>query len=313
MGFSREDVSRAAAGDIPTRTVTSEDGREVATFGLVFIGASKAGMTDLFRQVERLAVAEDVSHIGRLSRPPRLEDFKELIIEEADISALARCKPGSCQVKLSAEMMDRYGREIKWSGKDLQSRARELTKTILVDYVSAYGERGNSALIAYADRPVGQSLASNLSVLLSRFPRLARDVGDLEAYLRGFPASQPPHCEDLIYWSRRKFGPKWVILINHAMIHRTGEPDSTCRAIALKQLYANHYFQGGLELFHLLAPPTGHPARGFYLLAQSRLMIDPPRGLLAGVQRSQISSQARSGLQARLGAIRSEITRARKD
>lgn len=56
----------------------------------------------LFRNLEQLAAAEDVTHIERLSTPPQVADFDALILEPDDIAALQKCRSGDCLLKLSA-------------------------------------------------------------------------------------------------------------------------------------------------------------------------------------------------------------------
>lgn len=302
FGFTKNDLAKVDRGGVCTVNLVSSDEREVSIIGLVRLKEGRTALAELFGNLERLALAEDVARIERLSNPPRVSDFAALVVEDEDIAALRKCRSGDCLLKLSAAMMDTLGNQVLWSSPGAREHAIARYKSILANYAGAYDQQGDSALITYADGATPQNLARNHTLLLNRAPSLLRDLPTIQQQLKDGSPSEP-EAESFLYWSRRKFGPKWVTTINHARLLFSHSEDPR-PVLVLKQIYANHFFQGGLQVYRVFYDSAMPSTSDSYLMLESRIMIDPPRGPLAGVQRSKIRTLAQSALAARLKVIR---------
>ncbi len=117
-------------------------------------------------------------------------------------------------------------------------------------------------------------------------PYLKRYVPNLYAYLENFPNRQLPQAEDTFIWIKEEFDNKDtrpILSVNHMVVYQpegsSGEP-----IVALKQIYATHYFEASLSLT-VLFEDVGGSDKSVYLLNISRARIDILRevpGFLAG-------------------------------
>ena len=86
---------------------------EIAVVGAVRIAAPPQALVARVRNIEEFKRGPDVIQVGRFSNPPRLDDLGALTIGKDDLD-LRRCRVGSCDVRLSAELITRFQREIDW-------------------------------------------------------------------------------------------------------------------------------------------------------------------------------------------------------
>ena len=80
--------------------------------------------------------------VGTFSTPARLEDVASLIIDEADLKRLSECRVEDCDVRLSADGIERVRRGIDWRAADASRNASLLVRRLLVDYVTRYRQSG---------------------------------------------------------------------------------------------------------------------------------------------------------------------------
>ena len=74
--------------------------------------------------------------------------------------------------------------------------------------------------------------------------------------------------------------------------------------VALKTLYASHYFNAALEVMVAVDLPD---RSGFYLLDLYRTRIDPPTGMLAGVLMGKVKSGVEQGVSENLKTAKSRV------
>src|SRR5262249_20388470 len=89
------------------------------------------------RDVEAFKRGPDVIQIGRFSNPPQAADLEPLAIGREDLD-LRRCRIGSCDIRLPADVIGRFQREIDWKAAGADARAAALFKKVLLDHVRAY-------------------------------------------------------------------------------------------------------------------------------------------------------------------------------
>ncbi len=94
-----------------------------------------------------------------------------------------------------------------------------------------------------------------------------------------------------------------VVRLNQVVVFPTGQPGGLRHVVAVKQLYASHYFHTALEIRAVVADevPGGGGATVVILnLARS----DGLTGLFGGLVKSKARSGSRQGLERALAAIR---------
>ncbi len=150
----------------------------------------------------------------------------------------------------------------------------------LADYLRAYAERGNAALVEYQSSRVSVWLGGELQQMFDAKPSLGGLVPEFYEYLTNYPKARASGVRDFLYWSTANFGFKPVTSVSHVTIFQ--QPGQG--VIVSKQIYANHYFDASLGLTFLVdLPADGKPA--MYLVYLNRSRIDLLSGWRAGVRK----------------------------
>jgi hypothetical protein len=226
-----------------------------------------------------------VLEVGTFSSSPAMTDLENLTLEANDVEDLKNCVVGNCELKLSAAMIERFGREVNWQGPDYAQQATQLFKTMLIEYVKDYRARGDAALIAYNDKQNEIRVAEEHDAIR----RVSGYLNDL-ASTAGSSELQP--LEEILVWNKIKFGLKPVISINHITIYKR-ERELGPQVLAVsKQIYANHYFNSSLALtgFVTVAGPAS------YLVYENRSRADGLSGPFSKFKRGVVEKKALEGL-----------------
>lgn len=296
------DQLRALESGVAISTLIDGDpAREVAVFGATWIDAPAASYVNAIKDIERFERGEGFLATKRISDPPRLEDFDRLDLPDSDITDLKTCRVGDCELKLSASALERMRREIDWSRPTAATDAKALARKMALEFVIAYQRGGNSELAVYRDAERPTFVARELESLIARTPTLAH-VPEVREYLVGYPNATLADSNSFLYWHQVKFGLKPTIRINHVVIQE--RPDIVL--IAIKQLYASHYFWTALQL-QALVPGR----RGFWLLSISRSRSDGLGGFVGRLIRGKVTGEAQKGMVAALKGAKQTLERSR--
>jgi hypothetical protein len=87
-------------------------------------------------------------------------------------------------------------------------------------------------------------------------------------------------------------------------------PSGVSHVIAIKQLYASHYFHTTLELRFLVDDGRSGDTPGFYLLSITRSRIDGTSGLTGALLRPVISRRSRHAVHHYLEHLKRQVERA---
>jgi len=87
-----------------------------------------------------------------------------------------------------------------------------------------------------------------------------------------------------------------------AIVYRDSRATGPAYAVAVKQLYASHYFETALDLT-VCVPDHENPGRGFYLITLKGSQQAGLTGLKGGIVRKVAVDKTRSSLERALGAI----------
>lgn len=308
MGLSAGDMRALASGVAVVRSLETPVRQEFAHLGAVRINAPYERFLERFRDIERFERGPGVPQIGRVGMTPRLDDLAPLQLPPGDVRSLAACRPGSCDVQLGAAVIARFQKEVKWSSPDAPRHVNDITRQMLVDLVRAYQTGGDAALGQYNDGTEPLGVAEQFRALLASSGGLPIPVPDLIAFLRDYPRSRPPGVEDFLYWTVVDFGFKPTIRLNHVVVYRLAPGLPAAYAIAIKQLYASHYFHSTLEI-RFLIDDSSAPRGGTWLLSVTRSRNDGTAGFRGRLLRPMISRRSRDAVRGYLEHVKRQVER----
>ena len=277
-------------GDAVAKLVQTSNKRELAVGGVVRLAVPRDDFVSKIRDIVRYKTNDAILQIGRFSDPPRIEDLAGLTMEPADLASLKKCKLGNCGLRMPAAEIERFRTEIDWTRKDSNARATLLARQMILQYVKAYLAGGDSALAEYHDRKRALSLADESRSLMAASLYLLEYAPEFHSYLEKYPAGQLEKVENLIYWSKEKFGLKPVVSVTHMTIYTVTRDGVANVIVSSKQLYASRYFESSfaLTVFVEVAEPGPSPAS--YLIYLNRSRTDLLGGILGGAKRSIVES-----------------------
>jgi len=282
--FEAADFAALEQGQTIVKLTPITDKRELAMCGMVSLRTTaeqflRSYIDGLSRQNN-----QTVLEAGRFGTAAAVADLQQLTIDAEEIEDLKQCVAGDCQIKLSAQMIERFRREVDWEAADYQAQATQLFKTMLVEYVRDYQARGPAALIEYNDKRYGVRLADEQQALGSA-------SGYLNDLLRDAKSGMQV-VEEAIVWSKIKFGLKPVVVINHIRAYKHDREHGPQVLVASNQIYANHYFTSSLALTAFVNVPGSAP----YLVYENRSRTDGLVGPFSKLKRGVIEKKSLEGL-----------------
>lgn len=293
-----DSAQRAAVerGEVVVKVLDTRDQRDVAVFAIVTAGVSRDLYIQQVADFQRWLGAPTRPRLGLFGHPASPADVVAVTIDSRDVSDLRSCRPGDCKVKLPATEMQRIQQAIDWKAPDVQPRVDAYARQRLVDYVTAYRARGDSAMVVYDDR--GNVRASDaFAALLRESPYVYHYAPSLHGYLAGYPHDTLDGVREVIYWAEDRLPRLRPILsIKHLVLYTPPELGGAATILAEKQVYASHYFEAAFELLTVVDRSPGS-----YLLLLRRFRFDdlPSGGLinLRGRVIGKLRDQARADLE----------------
>lgn len=306
LGFSGGELGRIERGEVVTRDFTGATAEEVALVGVVLLPLSPIEFARRFRALGPEVRGPRATQFGAFSTRPVPEDLGRFVLPLGDLEPLRACAVGDCKLKLPRDAITR----LRALGPNASAgQVTALVRAWLVEYAREYSKRGNAALVVYDDARRPLALHEGFHALLAEPPSLAESAPELHHYLDEFPARPLVGVEDRLYWSVEEFGLRPLTTITHAAID--ARPEAARGAprvlIALKQVYASHYFHAGLSTLMLFEAPAvggetgGGASSGSYLIWLDRSLFDTDLG---GFTRRRVVDRLEANLAARLGALR---------
>jgi len=135
--FSAADLEVLDGGEAVVKSVDTPVRQELAHFGAVYIDAPADRFVDRFVDIERFERGPGIPQIGRFDISPHLADLASLTLPAWDVTALATCRPGDCDVKLSTAAMTRFRNQVDWSSPNAAQQAHEIAREMLLELVRA--------------------------------------------------------------------------------------------------------------------------------------------------------------------------------
>ncbi len=276
-----DDRRRLDRGEPIARTIPAAN-PELAVFAAVAVRADGDRLHAWMRRIEVLKKSPYVVAIGRFSAPPRPDDVAALELEDADVSAVRKCRPGRCDVKLTADEMARLRRAIDAAGAGWRAAVQDTFRQIAVERVQAYLAGGHAAVGAYADVDPPGPLDASFSRLVRHSAFLTARRPELADYLVRYPRAPCPDVESFVYWSKERLGARPIVSATHVTLLRgTGESEPEALVLA-KTVWATHYIDASLAITALV---RGEPRSRAYLVYFNRTDVDVLDRAFSGLTR----------------------------
>jgi len=306
MPFSDKEFDELRGGKTVSKILKTDTKHEVGIISAARINVSKEYFLRNYRQKGMNMETASAGSWGIISTPPELEDLKAITLPEEDIEDLKKCKPGNCKVKAPIGAIRKIS-QLDAKAPDFEEKANLLIQQDTVDYLSKYLKDGNRAMVEYSDKKKPVQLAEQFQGLLEASPYLRKYVPQLYAYLDKFPNSHLDHAEDVFIWLKEDFEKgkmRPILSINHMVLYHPQGSNSN-PIVALKQLYAAHYFEASLGLTVLFEDPEGN-GNSLYLLNVTRARIDILRQI-PGIFAGKLYRGARNLLHKRISEVKENM------
>ena len=290
--------------------VLDTDTREVAIAGAVRIHGNRDKLVTRSRDLAVLKESAAVLDVGRFSAVPTPADLQPVSFEDYNLD-VRNCRPGDCHVRLGADDISRFHKEVNWNAADWREQSARVWRDVLARYAAAYLSNGRKALPDYVNKPEALSVASEVSLLTRDYGFVSTYSPELVAYLRDFGANPPPGAQQMLYWTREDFGIRAIFRISHQVILQVGGA-TPATLIATNQVYADHYLDAALTVT-MAVEPAGQPpastaqARDFYVISVSRARTRSLSGLLRRFARSTAQSRSRETMRKILASAKAAI------
>jgi hypothetical protein len=304
IGLADDQIAAIQSGKPVTKVISSKTPSEIAVFGVIYINASPEEYLKAAQNVDALRKSANYLAVRRFSSPPKLSDLEGFALDEDDVKDLKECKPGNCELQLPAESIEAFKAQVNWSAPDVPAQVNSLAQKMALDALVRYQKDGNSALGSYYDKEHAVHVVEQFESLLHGSPSISQYLPDLDRYLTDYPRAQLANAENVFYWEKVKFGLKPTLRMNHMIIYRGSGPSGPLDSVAIKQLYASHYFQTALDL-SVCAKDSNQPDnKGFYLITVKGSRQAGLTGPKGAVVRKNAISKIRSSLETSLTRIK---------
>jgi hypothetical protein len=222
------------------------------------------------------------------------------------VKALKDCKDGSCDVQLPVAAIEAFRDRIDWSRSDVDTQVNQLARPMLMRLLEAYRRGGNRALGEYRDKKNPVRIADEFETMLQRATVLPDVLPELRQYLLDYPNAPLPGADSYFYWEKVDFGLKPTIRLNHAVIYRGRTQGRDVATVAIKQLYATHYFHTALDVSACVTDGTTRRP-GFYLLTLKGSHQEGLTGVKGSLLRKVVVGKTRDSLERALAAIKRTV------
>jgi hypothetical protein len=278
IGLDSAQLVLIERGEAVVKVLDTRDRRDVAVFGIITANAARETYVTQLRDFRTSLRTPTRSQLGVFSDPASAADVAAVTISPRDVADMKDCRPGDCIVKLPATDMRRIHDEMNWSAADLQTQLSAYARRRLVEYVTDYRARGDSAMAVYDDRGnLNVRSSEAFAGLLAESPYVYQNVPSLGRYLSSYPREKLAGAAEVLFWSEDVMPRLRPILsVTHQVVYTPPElPGVTL--VAAKQIYANHYFEAAVDLTCIV-----DRGQGSYVLVFRRYRFDnmPSGGIL---------------------------------
>jgi hypothetical protein len=307
IGLNDDQIREIREGKAMAKILDSPSADQVFVFGAVYINSTPELYLKFASDIDALRKLPSYLAIRKFSDPPQLSDLTDFTMDEQDFKQLKNCKPSHCEVQLPAESMEEFQRSVNWSALDANDQANRLARQMALQALLNYEQGGNAALGTYRDKNHPAVVAETFASLLNRSKALPVYLPELREYLLNYPKADSANIQSEFYWEKVNFGLKPTLRMVQAIVYQGKSPERPAYAVAVKQLYASHYFESALDLTVCIKDDE-HPAHpGFYLITMKGSQQAGLTGLKGGIVRKVAVDKTRSSLEKALTSIKQEL------
>jgi hypothetical protein len=304
VGLSDEQIASIRNGKALATIVQSRTPDEVFVFGSVYVESTPEKYLKFASDIDALRKLPNYLAIQKFSNPPQLSDLEGFTLEADDIKQLKHCEPGHCDVQLPVEAMDTFKKSIDWTAPDVATRVNHLAQTMALEALQKYMQGGNTALGTYRDKRSPAAVAETFQSLLSRSKALPVYFPALDRYLLDYPTANSDRIESQFFWEKVNFGLKPTLRVVQAIVYHDTSSGNETSALAIKQLYASHYFETALDLTVCVKDPE---RPGMYLITMKGSQQAGLTGFKGGIVRKVAVDKTRGSLEKALAAIKQKL------
>jgi hypothetical protein len=303
LRFSARELADLEAGRIVARSLPAGVSGEIAALGAIRIDVRREVFLARFRDIEHFKRGPEILEIGRFSNPPALSDLASLTITRQD-GDFRDCRVSDCDIRLPADAIARFQREIDWRRLDADAHAAALFKQVLFDHVRAYVSGEPGRITQYDDDKRVVRPVEDFAGLVSNSPYVGSLVPGLSEHLLHYPSRPLAGAEDFLYWSKEKFGLTPFVTVTQVTM---APPGGTSSVIASKDVYSSRYVDASLTL--TVASDSVRSPSAFYLLYVNRSRASALKGAFAGLRRAIVERHEKSGLEEQLKRLKTRLER----
>lgn len=306
LGLTPDEIAEVGAGHPVAKVLSWGTPSEVYVFGAVHVDAAPDIYLKTVRDVAHLSTRPGYLGAGELPDDATVADLTAVVLDRDDVKALKNCKEGSCDVQLPAATIEAFRDRVDWSRPDVDTQVDALARPMMLQLLRSYRQGGNETLGEYRDKKNPARIADQFETMLQRASALPDVVPELRRYLLDYPNAPLPGADSYFYWEKVDFGLKPTVRLNHAVIYRGRTQGHDFAAVAIKQLYATHYFHTALDVSVCVKDGVGDSA-SFYLLTLKGSQQEGLTGVKGSLLRNVVVDRTRTSLRTALASIKRAV------
>ena len=304
VGLSDDQIRDISAGNAIAKVLDTPTPDEVFIFGAVYINSTPERYLQMASDIDALRKLPNYLALRKFSDPPQLADLDGFTLSDDDIKDLEHCKPGNCEVQLPTKEMESFQQSVNWSAPDRAEQANRLAQQMALQALLQYQQGGNAALGTYRDKKHPTVVSETFASMLDQMKAMPVYLPELNHYLLDDPKAPSDAIQSQFYWEKVNFGLKPTLRMVQVILFRAASPSQPVYAVAVKQLYASHYFETALDLTVCVKDAN---RSGFYLITVKGSDQAGLTGLKGGIVRKVAVDKTRSSLERVLAAYKEKL------
>jgi len=300
LGLTAKEVAAVDAGRAVAKVLPWGGPSEVYVFGAVLIDGTPETYLKVARDIQRLTRASGYLGVGEIPDRATVADLGTVAFDADEVKALKSCREGACDVQLPTASIQEFRSGVDFSRPDAADQANALARAMVLRLIRTYQQGGHRALGEYRDRQHPARIGEQFETMMSRASVLPDVLPELRRYLLEYPNASLANAESFFYWEKVDFGLKPTFRVNHAVIYRSRTQGHDFGAVAIKQLYATHYFYTALDVSVCVDNPPGR----FYLLTLKGSQQEGLTGIKGSILRKIAVDKTRGALESALASIK---------
>ena len=303
IGVTANEFADIHRGKVVTKLLPTLNPRDVTVFGMVQIATTRDSFAPRLADARRIVALRSPTY-EIFDDPAVAANVARVAVDPSEYRGLRGCRVEHCDFKLPAATMRDFATRVDWTSDAANLQVDSIARASLLRFVQDYRNAGSAVMVQYDDNHAVKSYDAFVA-LLAQSGYLRDFVPALRDYLEFYPSHRPEGARDVLFWEEDRLPHlRPTLTVSQMVMYTTG---TGTPLVAVKQVYADHYFEGALELTAAFdAPPTAKgPA--MYLITVRRYRFDalPSGGFLnlRGRVRGRLADAVREGLERERKAV----------